>query len=105
MGVPLWTVVLMWDVCGPDQQIRFGPRLGRRPGLGSTECRPDRARITDSSSNKELANCLGPQQCVELGGAHDRLTPTLRCFQGPLAFDGRGAVGAKTGDCRRGLRW
>jgi predicted small lipoprotein YifL len=56
----------------------------------------DRARITDSPSNKDLANSLGPQQCVELGGAHDGLTPTLRCFQGPLAFDVRGAVGAKT---------
>jgi hypothetical protein len=56
----------------------------------------DRARITDSSSIKDLANSLGPQQCVELGGAHDRSTPTLRCFQGPLAFDVRGAVGAKT---------
>jgi hypothetical protein len=29
-------------------------------------------------------------------GASDRFTPTLRCFQGPLAFDVYGAVGAKT---------
>jgi hypothetical protein len=55
-----------------------------------------RVRITDSSSNKDLGSSLGPQQCAELGGANGLLTPTVRCFQGPLAFDVRGAVGAKT---------
>jgi hypothetical protein len=74
----------------------FGPRLGRRSGLGSTECRPRPCPHYRQPVDKDLANSLGPQQCVELGGAHDGLTPTLRCFQGPLAFDVRGAVGAKT---------
>jgi hypothetical protein len=65
-------------------------------GWGAPSAVRDRARITDSPANKDLANSLGPQQCVELGGARDRFTPTLRCFQGPLAFDVRGAVGATT---------
>ena len=55
----------------------------------------DRVRITDSPSDKDLATSLGPQQCVELGGARDRFTSTLPCFQGPLAFDVRGAVGLR----------
>jgi hypothetical protein len=55
----------------------------------------DRVRITDSPSDKDLAISLGPQQCVELGGARDRFTSTLRSFQGPLAFDVRGAVGLR----------
>jgi hypothetical protein len=56
----------------------------------------DRVSFTDSPSNKDLGSDLGPQQCAELGGADGSFTPTLRCFQGPLAFDVRGAVGAKT---------
>ena len=74
----------------------FGPRLVDVQAWGAPSAVRDRACITDSPSNKDLATSLGPQQCVELGGARDRFTPTLRCFQGPLAFDVRGAVGAKT---------
>jgi hypothetical protein len=44
----------------------------------------DRVRITDSPSDKDLATSLGPQQCVELGGARDRFTSTLRCFHKDL---------------------
>lgn len=65
-------------------------------GWGAPNAVRDRVTATtDSSTNKDLGDSLGPQQCVEVGGANDEMTPTLRCFQGPLAFDVRGAVGAK----------
>ena len=63
---------------------------------GASNAVRDRVTATDSSSNKDLGDSLGPQQCIEVGGANDRMTPTLRCFQGPLAFDVSGSVGAKT---------
>jgi hypothetical protein len=63
---------------------------------GAPDAVQARVRTSDSPSNKDLGNTIGPEQCVEVGGADDSFTPTLRCSQGPLAFEVRGSVGSKT---------
>ena len=45
---------------------------------------------------EDHGSSLGPQQCLTLGEPDESLTPTLRCRQGPLEFDVRGAAGAQT---------